>query len=109
LIKTYPTKKFISWFKGKIKNTLSNELIELKFSDIEHTNDNATLFNTVDFTPLVNGISGSISFIIPFYKNDNFKTILNDIVNSSYVFGYDLTSINKYMHNLRLDIDVFVI
>lgn len=109
LIKTYPTNKFITWFKGKIKNDLPKELTKLKFSDIEQTNDNTILIDTIDFTPLINEVSGSISFIIPFYKSDMFKPFLDNIVNSAYIFGYDLTSVNKYDHNLRYDIDVFII
>jgi hypothetical protein len=48
LIKTYPTNKFINWFKGKIKQYLSNELLNLKFSDIENNNDNEKIIDIVD-------------------------------------------------------------
>lgn len=109
LIKTYPTQKFIDWFKSELQQNLPIQLKSLKFSDIENTDDSTYLIDVVDKTSEIDGISGQIAFIVPFYKHQNFKLLLDKLVNRSYIFGYDFTSLEKYDQQLIPDVDVFLI
>lgn len=113
LIKTYPTGKFIKVFKGLADDIIPNQLKHLKFSDIQSWSkkDDSVVYMCMDKTAENNGISAMISFVLPVFKKQLTQTIekIKDISDSTRIFGYSLTSIDKLQNDMRNDIEALVI
>lgn len=85
----------------------------LKFSDIQSWSkeDDSVIYMCMDKTPEDNGVSAMISFALPIFKKQLAQTIekIKDISDSTRVFGYSLTSIDKLQNDMRNDIEVLVV
>ena len=110
LLKTYPTKKFVPFIENEVAKSIPAELQKLRVSDIDSMDDDSRLLvDVVECDPEVDGVSPSVTFAVPFYRKDNFKPVLDKLVDRSYIFGYDLSHIDKYKHDLRHDVEVFLV
>ena len=112
LIKTYPTHKFIHAFEKLVSDKVSATLKSLTFADVglsEYSNDNVFMY--VDKTEEYDEISDQIAIVVPIYSKDanEFNVWLNNKLETLYVYGYMLTSIEKLKHELLSEIDLLVI
>ena len=108
LITTYPTKKFATMFKNSISKHVPDELKDLTFADVGIDDDIQKVYMYTEKTEESDNVSAMIAFAIPVYKSDlvDFQEQLRQLVDYIYVYGYDLTSVDKISHELMDDIDV---
>ena len=117
LDRTYPTKKFIEWYFKFVEENLPKELLEITNAELFKCNSTDAIprikyvcykdaLNTgiyIDFfkKPITDmSIYNSISFDIPAYRDSNFKdTILKQLIDQSFVFGYNFSNIYEIKTN----------
>ena len=98
LIKTYPANKTLSIVKKFLKDNLSKELYELKMSETELVkihNMRVVDLKDEDYADEHNPLS-KMSFIFPFYKDDNLKSFIGKLADKLYVCGYNYANKNTY-------------
>ena len=98
LIKTYPADKALSIVKKFLKDSLSKELYELKMSETElvKMHDMKVVdLKDEDYADEHNPLS-KMSFIFPFYKDDNLKSFIGKLADKLYVCGYNYANKNTY-------------
>lgn len=111
LICTYPTEKFEKKVRKLIDDCVPEELKILRFCDVNSKDieDTNVLIDSIDKDKPHNGISPSIVFLVPLFKRSDTRKILNRFIDDTHIYGYDVTSINKYENDLRDDVDIFMI
>lgn len=112
LIQTYPTAKFINVFRKSIDRIVPDELKELTFSDIQSWSDDKTVIcKYIDKTSEIHGVSALVSFALPVFKSklSTYNQKIKDIADSTRVFGYDLSTVDKLQHDIRDDIVVLIV
>ena len=98
LIKTYPANKALNIVKKFLKDNLSKELYELKMSETELVKMHdmkAVDLKDEDYADEHNPLS-KMSFIFPFYKDDNLKSFIGKLADKLYVCGYNYANKNTY-------------
>ena len=98
LIKTYPADKALSIVKKFLKDNLSKELYELKMSETElvKIHDMRVVdLKDEDYADEHNPLS-KMSFIFPFYKDNDLKAFIGKLADKLYVCGYNYANKNTY-------------
>ena len=114
LVKTYPSDKFCGMFVRHMeKNIVPDELKDLTFGDIGCSDvpPNDKILGTVDFSDEVDGVCTMMAFAVPLYKKDigEFKDDLYKAVRDMYVYGYDLSSVERLEHDSMPEIEVMIV
>ena len=115
LIVTYPTKKFIDSLLRGMRTELPYEIKKLTFGDINALDygfgPDEVLFGANYATPETDGVSAMFSIVVPVPKSDmdGFKKYIKQLVDSQYVYGYDLTAISELEQNKMDDVVVLVL
>lgn len=113
LIKTFPTEKFANAFINEMRNLVPEELRDLTFGDVgcPTMDEDQPIFETVDMSDEIDGVSALVAFTIPLYKDNlkKFKDDLLKVVRNVYVFGYDLSSLEYLQHNLMPELSIMVV
>lgn len=126
LSKTYPTSKFIEWYYKYASEKLSQSLQNITYSTFDNKSryfDEAILKNTPIFKiayyighnncqyyladPCDNStVYNTVVLFIPAYKDMDFRhEFLNELIDSSFVYGYNFSHIEK---NKTLDENIVV-
>lgn len=110
LIRTYPTQKFADVIKGLIEDIVPLKLRNLRFCDVlSNDGDTTRLLDYIEADKQHDGVSPCVSFLVPCEVGcDDIETQLNGIVDDSHLFGYDLSSIDKFNHDLKPEVNVYV-
>lgn len=112
LVRSFPTDKFLDVVGRWLEKNLPSDMQNLTFKDIgeeeEGEDFNSTIFGTMDRTPEKDGVSAMLSILIPVRSEDmvEFRKSLMSFIEGAYVYGYDLTSIERYEHQKREDVVV---
>lgn len=109
LVRSLPTDKFLDSVGKWLEKNLPTDMQNLTFKDIgEEDSDSSTILGTIDKTPENDGVSAMMSILIPVRKEDmaEFKSRLMSFIEDAYVYGYDLTSIDRYEHKKMEDVVV---
>ena len=113
LIKTFPTEKFANAFINEMRNLVPEELRDLTFGDVgcPTMDEDQPIFETVDMSDEIDGVSALVAFTIPLYKDNlkKFKDDLLKVVRNVYVFGYDFSSLEYLQHNLMPELSIMIV
>lgn len=96
LIKTYPVKTALTRFKVFCKNSLPDELYDLKLSQTERVklHDIPVLDMKDSEYADNNEVKDKINFIFPFYKDQNLSEFIKNLSDYMYICGYNYANMN---------------